>query len=652
MAVRLALLAHHYRDRLGVGATTTSSGAEARLERWRAAPAGDTDEAPRRRCDAASTTTSTRPRRWRRSTAGRGRSPGRVGRGAARGRPVPLSARSGLRGRSRPTSDSSRRCPVRQGPDAGDVTVRLPDGSTKELADGVDRASTWPRRSARAWPRRRWPPRRRRPRSTSSTAARRRRGGRRHRRQRRPGARCCATRPRTCWPRRCSGCGPAPTTPSARRSRTASTTTSSCPAGRTSATTTSSASTRRCAQIIAEDQPFVREEHSHRRGARRSSPTSPSSARSSRRSRRRRRARHEAPADSAPDARPAISTYRERRRLRRPVPRPARAVDRPPRPLQADPGGRRVLARRREAPPAPAHLRHRLGVRRRRWPSTCTASRRPSGATTALGAELDLFSFPDRDRLGAGRSSTPRAATIRRLMEDYSRERHVEGGYQFVNTPHITKAELFETSGHLQWFADGMYPPMELDGGPALLPQADELPVPHPHLQEPPALLPRAAHAAVRVRHRLPLREVRRRARAHPGAGHDPGRRPHLLHPGADGRASSTSLLTFVLDLLRDFGLDDFYLELSTRPEDKAVGTDEEWDEATEALRAVADGGGPRARDGRGRRRLLRAQDLGPGPRRHRAALAGVDHPARLPDARSASASSTWAPTTPGTARS
>ena len=80
-----------------------------------------------------------------------------------------------------------------------------------------------------------------------------------------------------------------------------------------------------------------------------------------------------------------------------------------------------------------------------------------------LGAELDLFSFPDE--IGSGLAVFhPKGGTVRRIMEDYSRQRHEEAGYEFVNSPHITKAHLFETSGHLDWFADGMFPPMELDG--------------------------------------------------------------------------------------------------------------------------------------------------------------------------------------------
>ena len=153
-----------------------------------------------------------------------------------------------------------------------------------------------------------------------------------------------------------------------------------------------------------------------------------------------------------------------------------------------------------------------------------------------LGAELDLFSFPPE--IGSGLAVFhPKGGTIRRVMEDYSRQRHDEAGYEFVNSPHITKAELFETSGHLGWFKEGMFPPMQMEGA-ELLPQADELPVPHPDLPVPRAVLPRAAAAAVRVRHRLPVREVRRGARPDPGARPDHGRRAHLLHPRAGGRAS------------------------------------------------------------------------------------------------------------------
>ena len=156
-----------------------------------------------------------------------------------------------------------------------------------------------------------------------------------------------------------------------------------------------------------------------------------------------------------------------------------------------------------------------------------------------------------------------------------------------MNSPHITKANLFETSGHLDWFADGMFPPMELDGGTEYYLKPMNCPFHILIYQQPDALLPRAAAALLRVRHGVPLREVGRGARPHPRARHDPGRRAHLLHQGADGRRAASRCSTFVLDLLRDYGLDDFYLELSTKPEGKAVGTDEEWDEATEALRAV-----------------------------------------------------------------
>ena len=150
-----------------------------------------------------------------------------------------------------------------------------------------------------------------------------------------------------------------------------------------------------------------------------------------------------------------------------------------------------------------------------------------------LGAELDLFSFPDE--IGSGLAIFhPKGGTIRRLMEDYSRQRHVEAGYEFVNSPHITKSS--SSRFRVTWTGSptGCTRPWSSTGA-AVLPQAHELPVPHSGVPQPPAVLPGAADAALRIRDGLPLREVRRGARAHPGPGHDPGRRPHLLHPGRDG---------------------------------------------------------------------------------------------------------------------
>ena len=154
-----------------------------------------------------------------------------------------------------------------------------------------------------------------------------------------------------------------------------------------------------------------------------------------------------------------------------------------------------------------------------------------------LGTELDLFSFPDE--IGSGLAVFhPKGGIVRRVMEDYSRKRHEQGGYEFVYSPHITKSHLFETSGHLEWFADGMFPPMERRRAHRLLPEADELPVPHPDLSIADAELSRVARAHVRVRVGVPLREVRRGPRAHPGARHDPGRRAHLHDERPDGRGA------------------------------------------------------------------------------------------------------------------
>jgi threonyl-tRNA synthetase len=204
-----------------------------------------------------------------------------------------------------------------------------------------------------------------------------------------------------------------------------------------------------------------------------------------------------------------------------------------------------------------------------------------------LGVELDLFSFPDE--IGSGLAVFhPRGGLIRRLMEDYSRRRHEEAGYEFVNTPHITKSELFETSGHLEWFADGMFPPMELDGGTEYYLKPMNCPM---HI-----LIYRSRTRSYRE---LPLRlfefgTVYRYEKS--GVIHGLTRvrgltmdDAHIFTTKQQMGQELKSLLTFVLDLLRDYGLDDFYLELSTRPEGKAVGTDEEWVEATEVLRAAAE---------------------------------------------------------------
>ncbi len=203
-----------------------------------------------------------------------------------------------------------------------------------------------------------------------------------------------------------------------------------------------------------------------------------------------------------------------------------------------------------------------------------------------LGAELDLFSFPEE--IGSGLAVFhPRGGTIRRLMEDYSRQRHVAAGYEFVNTPHITKADLFETSGHLDWFADGMFPPMELDGGQQYYLKPMNCPF---HI-----LIFKSRQRSYRE---LPIRlfefgTVYRYEKS--GVVHGLTRvrgmtqdDAHIFCTREQMADELHTTLTFVLSLLRDFGLEDFFLELSTRPEEKAVGTPAEWEEATEALRTTA----------------------------------------------------------------
>jgi threonyl-tRNA synthetase len=209
-----------------------------------------------------------------------------------------------------------------------------------------------------------------------------------------------------------------------------------------------------------------------------------------------------------------------------------------------------------------------------------------------LGAELDLFSFPEE--VGSGLPVFhPKGALIRRVMEEYSRQRHEASGYQFVNSPHITKEKLFQTSGHLDWFADGMFPPMHLDeggqDGAGTTYYLKPMNCPFHIL---------IFKSRTRSYRELPLRffefgTVYRYEKS--GVVHGLTRvrgltqdDAHIFCTKEQMAAELSSLLDFVLDVLRDYGLDDFYLELSTKPADKAVGTDEEWDEATEALRVAA----------------------------------------------------------------
>jgi len=218
-----------------------------------------------------------------------------------------------------------------------------------------------------------------------------------------------------------------------------------------------------------------------------------------------------------------------------------------------------------------------------------------------LGVELDLFSFPEE--VGSGLPVFhPKGGTMRRTMEDYSRRRHEESGYEFVYTPHITKSNLFEQSGHLGWYADGMFPPMNLD---ELRNEAGEItragvqyylkPMNCPfHI-----LIYRSRGKSYRD---LPLRlfefgSVYRYEKS--GVVHGLTRvrgmtqdDAHIFTTRESMKDELSKVLSFVLDLLRDYGLDDFYLELSTKDPNKYVGDDDIWEEATQTLRSVAEESG------------------------------------------------------------
>lgn len=218
-----------------------------------------------------------------------------------------------------------------------------------------------------------------------------------------------------------------------------------------------------------------------------------------------------------------------------------------------------------------------------------------------LGTALDLFSFPDE--IGSGLAVFhPKGGIVRMEMEDYSRKRHIAAGYSFVNSPHIAKCQLFQASGHLDWYREGMYPPMHLDeerdtDGTVRKPGQDYYlkPMNCPFHD----LIFRSRGRSYRE---LPLRmfefgSVYRYEQS--GTIHGLTRvrgltqdDAHIFCTPGQVQDELKSLLGFVLDLLRDFGLHDFYLELSTRNEDKYVGSDELWETATAALRTAAEDSG------------------------------------------------------------
>ncbi len=297
-----------------------------------------------------------------------------------------------------------------------------------------------------------------------------------------------------------------------------------------SARPTSSKIDRRMRQIVKQNQPFIREEVSRAEASERAWPTSRTSSRSSRASRTRMTVEAERPGDT-------VSLYRNEEWtdlcMGPHVPHTGtlgafkltNVAGAYWRGDEANPQLTRIYGTAWATQDDLDAYLHRLEEAERR-------------DHRKLGADLDLFSFPEE--IGSGLAVFhPKGGLIRRLMEDYSRQRHEEGGYEFVNSPHITKADLFETSGHLDVVRRRHVPSDGARRGHRVLPEAHELPDAHPDLPEPDPELPGAAAAAVRVRHRVPLREVGRGPRPHPRARAHDGRRAHLRDQGADGRGAA-----------------------------------------------------------------------------------------------------------------
>ena len=347
----------------------------------------------------------------------------------------------------------------------------------------------------------------------------------------------------------------------------------------------------RMTEVIAADQPFVRREINagealgglrraplqagdHRAGERCGRRALRRRRRSCRRSRNRGRA----------------ELLRQRRRLRGPLLGPARALHRPAGPFRPaahlagaywrGDSDRPMLQRIygtawASAADLKAHL-HRLAEAARR------DHRR-------LARELDLVSWPEE--LGPGLAVWhPKGAFVRHLMEDYSRARHLEAGYEFVYTPHLAKSNLWETSGHLDFYAESMYPPMELDGV-AYYPKPMNCPF---HV-----MIYRSSQRSYRD---LPLRLFELGAVYRyelSGAIHGLLRSrgftqddSHIFATPDQVPAELASLLDFVLSVLRAFGFDDFQAKLSTKPPRKAVGADDMWELATDGLRAALESAG------------------------------------------------------------
>ena len=199
-----------------------------------------------------------------------------------------------------------------------------------------------------------------------------------------------------------------------------------------------------------------------------------------------------------------------------------------------------------------------------------------------LGKELELFSF--HNEVGAGLPLWhPNGAVLRFIIDKFTTQEHLKRGYNLFVVPHIAKSDLYKTSGHLGFYKENMYSPIQIDGQDYILKPMNcpsQIQDFHQHHPE----LPRPSVSRLRDGHCVPVREVRCTPRAHPGQGLHPGRRTYILSGGPDRGGDPGSVLEFTLDMLKVFGFEEKSIYLSTRPE-KSVGTDRNWEIATSSLR-------------------------------------------------------------------